>query len=189
MSRTVLFDEQFIHRMLDIIAAASGNPRFDETYLKDSIRALVRCAVNGCACVCVHYPVPSTIAFIHAHRQLVVNEQALLQRTATNPVMSTLRARLESASSFGQQLIHMLNDECIGGTAGDVTLKIQALKLLFLLFEDTSPGLAHFFYLNDLKVLVDVFVRDLQDLPEMEMVISVAGAVNLLVAMTARCRA
>jgi hypothetical protein len=38
------------------------------------------------------------------------------------------------------------------------------LKILYLLFSTSST--AEYFYTNDLRVLVDVFIRELLDLPE-----------------------
>jgi hypothetical protein len=43
-------------------------------------------------------------------------------------------------------------------------MQLLILKILYLLF--TTPGTKEYFYTNDLKVLVDVFIRELSDLPE-----------------------
>jgi len=43
-------------------------------------------------------------------------------------------------------------------------MQLLLLKILYLLF--TTPGTQEYFYTNDLRVLVDVFIRELSDLPE-----------------------
>ena len=43
-------------------------------------------------------------------------------------------------------------------------MQLLILKILYLLF--TTPGTQEYFYTNDLRVLLDVFIRDLVDLPE-----------------------
>ena len=43
-------------------------------------------------------------------------------------------------------------------------MQLLILKLLYLLF--TTPGTEEYFYTNDLRVLVDVFIRELLDLPD-----------------------
>jgi Protein of unknown function (DUF2013) len=48
--------------------------------------------------------------------------------------------------------------------AGDTSLQLLILKLLYLIF--TTPETYEYFYNNDLRVLVDVFIRELYDLPD-----------------------
>jgi hypothetical protein len=43
-------------------------------------------------------------------------------------------------------------------------MQLLVLKILYLLF--TTSDTKEYFYTNDLKVLVDVFIRELHDLPE-----------------------
>lgn len=43
-------------------------------------------------------------------------------------------------------------------------MQLLLLKMLYLLF--TTPGTHEYFYTNDLRVLVDVFIRELTNLPE-----------------------
>lgn len=47
-------------------------------------------------------------------------------------------------------------------TPEGVSLQLLILKLLYLLF--TTPATSHYFYTNDLRVLVDVFIREIADL-------------------------
>ena len=50
------------------------------------------------------------------------------------------------------------------GFAGETSLQLLILKLLYLIF--TTPETYEYFYNNDLRVLVDVFIRELYDLPD-----------------------
>lgn len=43
-------------------------------------------------------------------------------------------------------------------------MQLLILKVLYLLF--TTPGTQEYFYTNDLRVLLDVFIRELVDLPD-----------------------
>ncbi|KAF9171205.1 hypothetical protein BGX20_007968 [Mortierella sp. AD010] len=75
-----------------------------------------------------------------------------------NPLLAVLLDRPGLSSTFGENLIFMLN------RAEDTAVQMLTLKLLYALF--TSPNLCEFFYTNDLHVLVDVVIRELWDLPE-----------------------
>ena len=48
--------------------------------------------------------------------------------------------------------------------ADETSLQLLILKLLYLIF--TTPETYEYFYSNDLRVLVDVFIRELFDLPD-----------------------
>ncbi len=43
-------------------------------------------------------------------------------------------------------------------------MQLLILKVLYLLF--TTPGTQEYFFTNDLRVLLDVFIRELVDLPD-----------------------
>ncbi|KAG9111307.1 hypothetical protein FRC07_008072, partial [Ceratobasidium sp. 392] len=60
-----------------------------------------------------------------------------------------------------QGLIPLLMDHVRWGVDD---LDLLLLKMLYLLF--TTPGTHEYFYTNDLRVLVDVFIRELTNLPE-----------------------
>ena len=49
------------------------------------------------------------------------------------------------------------------GTTDETSLQLLTLKLLYLLF--TTPPTYEYFYTNDLRVLVDILIRNLLDLP------------------------
>ena len=49
-------------------------------------------------------------------------------------------------------------------TPEDLCMQLLVLKILYVLF--TTKGTSEYFYTNDLRVLVDVFLRELADLDE-----------------------
>ena len=55
-------------------------------------------------------------------------------------------------------------------TPEDMCMQLLILKILYLLF--TTPGTQEYFYTNDLRVLLDVFIRELVDLPEEDEAVS-----------------
>ncbi|EIM23034.1 hypothetical protein WALSEDRAFT_53811 [Wallemia mellicola CBS 633.66] len=81
---------------------------------------------------------------------------------SNNLVLNVLTRRLGTSKTFGENLIFILNraSDC----REDICVKLLVLKILFLLF--TTVGTENYFYTNDLKVLVDVFIRELADLPD-----------------------
>lgn len=94
-----------------------------------------------------------------------------------NRVLMVLMKRLGSSKTFGENVIFMLNraGKCffrdgrlcscwIENTPEDMCMQLLILKILYLLF--TTPGTQEYFYTNDLRVLLDVFIRELVDLPE-----------------------
>lgn len=83
--------------------------------------------------------------------------------SASNTVMTVLRTRLNASKTFGENVIFMLN-RASSLDAEDLCMQLLLLKLLYLLF--TTKETSHYFYTNDLKVLVDIFIRELSDLPD-----------------------
>ncbi|KAG7528622.1 hypothetical protein FFLO_06045 [Filobasidium floriforme] len=79
-----------------------------------------------------------------------------------NRVLGVLMSRLGNSKTFGENVIFMLN-RC-QNTPDDLCVQLLLLKILYLLF--TTAGTQEYFYTNDLRVLVDVFLRELVDLPE-----------------------
>ena len=59
--------------------------------------------------------------------------------------------------TFGENIILLLNRET------ETSLQLLILKLLYLLF--TTHATHEYFYTNDLRVLLDVIIRNLLDLP------------------------
>jgi len=75
-----------------------------------------------------------------------------------NTVLQVLGARIGSSKTFSENVIFMLN------RAVDHNIQMLILKLLYEIF--TTPKTYEYFYTNDLRVLIDVFIRELYDLPE-----------------------
>ena len=108
-----------------------------------------------------HYPVIRLL--------LVLNEQFMVAshepghggpdaRPLTNKVVKLLSADGSKYKTFGENIILLINRE------DETSLQLLTLKLLYLLF--TTPQTYEYFYTNDLRVLVDILVRNLLDLPE-----------------------
>jgi hypothetical protein len=106
--------------------------------------------------------------------KLVLNEQYMLASTdsvtdATGSVSSPLTNRVVKCLSlhgdqfrtFGENVILLLNRET------ETSLQLLILKLLYLLF--TTKATYEYFYTNDLRVLLDVIIRNLMDLPDEKM--------------------
>ena len=76
----------------------------------------------------------------------------------TNKVIKILSSEGSKYKTFGENIILLLNRE------NETSLQLLTLKLLYLLF--TTPPTYEYFYTNDLRVLVDILIRNLLDLPE-----------------------
>jgi hypothetical protein len=75
----------------------------------------------------------------------------------TNRVIKLLGLHGSSYMTFGENIILLLNRET------ETSLQLLILKLLYLLF--TTRITYEYFYTNDLRVLLDVIIRNLLDLP------------------------
>lgn len=75
----------------------------------------------------------------------------------TNRVIKVLSVHGPLYRTFGENIILLLNRET------ETSLQLLILKLLYLLF--TTRATYEYFYTNDLRVLLDVIVRNLLDLP------------------------
>jgi hypothetical protein len=75
----------------------------------------------------------------------------------TNRVIKLLSLYGSSYMTFGENIILLLNRET------ETSLQLLILKLLYLLF--TTKATHEYFYTNDLRVLLDVILRNLLDLP------------------------
>src|SRR6187402_1899869 len=76
----------------------------------------------------------------------------------TNRVVKLLSLRGPHFRTFGENIILLLNRET------ETALQLLILKLLYLLF--TTRATYEYFYTNDLRVLLDVIIRNLLDLPD-----------------------
>lgn len=91
----------------------------------------------------------------------------------TNKVMKILSIHGNDYKTFGENIILLLNregephlkkcDSTILTSLGETSLQLLTLKLLYLIF--TTPSTYEYFYTNDLRVLVDILIRNLLDLP------------------------
>ncbi|KAI9868400.1 MAG: hypothetical protein M1813_005843 [Trichoglossum hirsutum] len=108
-----------------------------------------------------HYPVIRVL--------LVLNEQYMLaahdpssggpnDQPLTNKVIKVLSVQGSAYKTLGENIILLLNRE------SETSLQLLILKLLYLLF--TTRATHEYFYTNDLRVLVDVIIRNLLDLPD-----------------------
>ncbi|KAM0750844.1 hypothetical protein T439DRAFT_325897 [Meredithblackwellia eburnea MCA 4105] len=77
-----------------------------------------------------------------------------------NLVLEVLRMREGDSKTFGENIIFILNRS--NGSPDSLCVSLLILKILYLLF--TTTGTHEYFYTNDLCVLVDVFIRELNDL-------------------------
>ncbi|VVT51615.1 uncharacterized protein SAPINGB_P003155 [Magnusiomyces paraingens] len=76
--------------------------------------------------------------------------------TLENKVFNTLCLHKDQYRTFGENIVFLLN------RSPDNTLQLMVLKFLYLIF--TTPATYEYLYLNDLKVIVDVFIRELYNL-------------------------
>lgn len=80
-----------------------------------------------------------------------------------NAVMAALLQH-DKAEFFGEALLHIVNNQHY--PYRNETVLRQSLQFLETMFEGEGDGnTAAFLYTNDLKVLVDIIIREVQDLP------------------------
>jgi len=132
-------DDDFVTYLFQIIEELSDD--VDDPYHYPVIRVLL--VLNE------QYMVASTTSPIATHPPLV---------PLTNRVVKLLSLHGPSYMTFGENLILLLNRET------ETSLQLLILKLLYLLF--TTRATHEYFYTNDLRVLLDVIIRNLLDLPD-----------------------
>ncbi|KIW89398.1 uncharacterized protein Z519_10252 [Cladophialophora bantiana CBS 173.52] len=130
-------DDDFVKMLFEIIEQVSDD--VDDPYHYPTIRVLL--VLNEQFMVAAHDP---------------ANGQAAVP--LTNKVIKVLSAHGSEYKTFGENIILLLNRE------DETSLQLLTLKLLYLLF--TTPPTYEYFYTNDLRVLVDILIRNLLDLPE-----------------------
>lgn len=84
-------------------------------------------------------------------------DPSLSSTPLTNRVIKVLSVHGPHFRTFGENIILLLNRET------ETSLQLLILKLLYLLF--TTKATYEYFYTNDLRVLLDVIIRNLLDLP------------------------
>ncbi|KAG0052407.1 hypothetical protein BGZ83_002658 [Gryganskiella cystojenkinii] len=158
-----LVDEDFLHFLLDLVERTRTDAdellnygtiklllAFNEQFMlhKAACQATVAARANsGSSTSSQDHPYTSPSKVLHY---------------SGNPLLYALSDRPGASTTFGENLIFMLN------RAEESSLQMLILKLLYLLLTSTLPSLREFFYTNDLRVLVDVVIRELWDLPEEE---------------------
>ncbi|KAL8973359.1 MAG: hypothetical protein Q9183_000052 [Haloplaca sp. 2 TL-2023] len=133
----ILIEDDFIQYLFGIIEGLSND--VNDPYHYPTIRVLL--ILNEQYMVSAHDPGP---------------EQPP-STNLTNKVIKVLSAHGSAFKTFGENIILLLNRE------SETALQLLILKLLYLLF--TTPPTYEYFYTNDLRVLVDVMIRNLLDLP------------------------
>ncbi|KLT46210.1 hypothetical protein CC85DRAFT_239213 [Cutaneotrichosporon oleaginosum] len=110
-----------------------------------------------------HSVAPVSLATIG--KEQVAAEDGVVEETKRhNRVLVVLMRRLGSSKAFGEFMCFMLNRAEDVETPEGLGAQLIILKMLYLLF--TTPGTQEYFYSNDLRVVIDVFIRMLIDLPE-----------------------
>lgn len=150
------FDERFIHHLFDLVEETRHH--HDEDFNYRLIKLLV--AMNEQYMVST---LASSAPTASSSAQGRINSAPPANARPTNLVLSVLQQRLNASKTFGENLIFMLN-RASSSDAEDVCMQLLVLKLLYLLF--TTKETACYFYTNDLRVLVDIFIRELHDLPD-----------------------
>ncbi|KAI4260524.1 MAG: hypothetical protein LQ352_000220 [Teloschistes flavicans] len=133
----VLIEDEFIRYLFGIIEGLSDDS--NDPYHYPTIRVLL--ILNEQYMVSTHDPGPDQPP----------------PANLTNKVIKTLTIHGSAFKTFGENIILLLNRE------SETSLQLLILKLLYLLF--TTPSTYEYFYTNDLRVLVDVMIRNLLDLP------------------------
>lgn len=136
-------DDHFITYMFQLIEGLSDD--VNDPYHYPIIRVLL--VLNE------QYMVASTIAATDASEAVAA--------PMTNRVVKILSLYGPTFRTFGENIILLLNRET------ETSLQLLILKLLYLLF--TTKATYEYFYTNDLRVLLDVIIRNLLDLPDESM--------------------
>ncbi|KAL5514679.1 hypothetical protein ACEPAG_1995 [Sanghuangporus baumii] len=139
-----IFDDAFIDYLFDLVEQTRHMQ--DETLNYSLIKLIV--ALNE--------------QFMVATLPASGKESKHIHPEENNRVLRVLMLRLNSSKTFGENMIFMLNRA--GRSPEDLCMQLLVLKILYLLF--TTKGTSEYFYTNDLRVLVDVFLRELVDLDE-----------------------
>ncbi|KAI9755836.1 MAG: threonyl-tRNA synthetase [Chaenotheca gracillima] len=109
-----------------------------------------------------HYPVIRVLLVLNEQYMVLAHDPNPGEQQSgdslTNRVIKVLSLHGSEYKTFGENIILLLNRE------SETSLQLLILKLLYLLF--TTRSTYEYFYTNDLRVLVDVMIRNLLDLPD-----------------------
>lgn len=111
-----------------------------------------------------HSVAPVSLATIGKEQGHTCEEGVVEETKRHNRVLVVLMRRLGSSKAFGEFMCFMLNRAEDVETPEGLGAQLIILKMLYLLF--TTPGTQEYFYSNDLRVVIDVFIRMLIDLPD-----------------------
>ncbi|GJJ75326.1 hypothetical protein EMPS_07684 [Entomortierella parvispora] len=157
----VLIDEDFLHFLLDLVERTRTDA--DELLNYGTIKLLLafneQFMLHKAACQAT---VAARANSNGSNERPYTPPIAKVLHYSGNPLLYALADRPGASTTFGENLIFMLN------RAEEASLQMLILKLLYLLLTSTLSALQGFFYTNDLQVLVDVVIRELWDLPEEE---------------------
>ncbi|KAF4121541.1 Protein of unknown function (DUF2013), partial [Geosmithia morbida] len=131
-----LVDDAFIHYLFGLIENVSDD--VSDPYHYPTIRVLYMLASTDSATAC--------------------SDPQAQPQPLTNRIVKCLSLHGDSFRTFGENIILLLNRET------ETSLQLLILKLLYLLF--TTRATYEYFYTNDLRVLLDVIIRNLMDLPD-----------------------
>lgn len=149
------FDEEYVWFLLRSVEVSRDD---EDPYSYKSIKVIVSLNEQFMVATLPHTQQPFPRS--PSNTSLAITEQQSRQpesRVSQNSVVKVLSAHGARFKAFGENLIRMLNRE------RDSSLQLLILKQLFLLC--TNPATYEYFYTNDLYVLIDVFIRELYDLP------------------------
>ena len=93
---------------------------------------------------------------------LALHDQCMMSTYATT-LLPHIEQQLNSSKTCSENLVFLLN-RTPSTTFYGCRFHLLVLKLLGAIF--CLPETASYFYVNDLKVLVDIFLRELSDLPD-----------------------
>ncbi|KAI9788196.1 MAG: hypothetical protein M1816_007048 [Peltula sp. TS41687] len=149
-----IIDDAFVAYLFQIIEELSND--VNDPYHYPVIRVLL--VLNEQYMVCAHEPGGQGQGQTDSSTTTAAATTTTTTTPLTNRVIKVLSMHGWAYKTFGENLILLLNRE------NETSLQLLILKLLYLLF--TTPATYEYFYTNDLRVLVDVMIRNLLDIPD-----------------------
>ncbi|KAI8451175.1 hypothetical protein BY996DRAFT_4586336, partial [Phakopsora pachyrhizi] len=158
-----LFDKDMINNLFELVELTRDHQ--DETFNYTLIKLII--ALNEQFMIAGLLQMKISSRQRNSHPSLPPSNhrtnEVLSSQAFPNIVIETMKHRLGETKTFGENLIFILNRASHSSPEG-LCVSLLILKILYLLF--TTTGTHEYFYTNDLCVLVDVFIRELSDLPD-----------------------
>lgn len=151
------FDEEYIWFLLRVVEVANDD---DDPFSYRSIKVVVSLNEQFMVAGLPQAQQPFSRSPSNSSLVMPEDEPSLTREQAQNNIIKVLSSHGARFKAFGENLIRMLNRE------RDTAIQLLILKQLFLLFTNSATYI--YFYTNDLHVLVDVFIRELYNLPSEE---------------------